>query len=866
MGTTSERPRTRRPPARDRAGEVAVAGAVGSGDPLTEHDGTGAGQDAASEPRRQDLGGAGEYDIGPDGRAHADHGGICRRYLHAAGRYAYNDSDVVAGAGHNDDIGLERHDRAAHHLGTHDNHVDGDHHHDGTGQQRHAPGDHHQQPQPASALVTMVRASERSAPQASPARSRHRYLWWPPRHWAAFVLLLTVGVVALILSGIVNHRIGRSSTARRGVAVAELARVGPIADFSGADVLSASPPNDEVALTFDDGPDPHWTPQLLDLLARRHVHATFFVVGSQVVSHPGLVRRELRDGHGIGSHTFTHADLGQVSGLRADFELALTQTELAGAVGRNATLLRLPYSSSLAALDDREYRAARAASRFGYVVVGATNDSEDWRRPGTDFITTAATPSGRSGAIILMHDAGGDRSETLAAVDRLITSLQARGDRFVTVSELMGQRRDAMDPKVGLIAHLQGVALLDLLWFASLLAAIVQWSIAPIGVLTVARALLLVTFAHRHTRRRTEPAGDQPPVTVIIPAYNEEVGIEAAVSSIAANDYPDLEIIVVDDGSTDRTADRVRELDLPNVTLITQANAGKPTALNTGLAAATGEIVVMVDGDTVFEPDTVPHLVVPFAAPDVGAVSGNTKVGNRGGLLGRWQHVEYVLGFNLDRRMYDVLRCMPTVPGAIGAFRRSVLEQVGGVSDDTLAEDTDLTMMINRAGHRVVYEERARAWTEAPSTLRGLWRQRYRWCYGTMQSMWKHKSAVRQRSRLGRVALPYLLAFQVALPLIAPLIDLYALYGVVFLDPRRVIGYWLAFNAFQLLLGVYAFRLDRERLGPLWSVPLQQFVYRQLMYLVVYQSMVSAVAGNRLRWHKLNRVGVQLPDTVTTAE
>jgi peptidoglycan/xylan/chitin deacetylase (PgdA/CDA1 family) len=219
---------------------------------------------------------------------------------------------------------------------------------------------------------------------------------------------MVVGM-ALVLSGVVTHRVGRSSTDQGGPPVAALASVGPIADFSGREVLSTFPPSSEVALTFDDGPDPHWTPQLLAILARHHVHATFFVVGSQVVQYPGLVRQELRNGHDVGSHTFTHADLGRVSGMRADFELALTQTALAGAIGRNTSLLRLPYSSSIPSLDDREYRAALGASRFGYLIVGATNDSEDWRRPGTDFITDAATPTGQSGAIILMHDAGGDR-------------------------------------------------------------------------------------------------------------------------------------------------------------------------------------------------------------------------------------------------------------------------------------------------------------------------------------------------------------------------------------------------------------------------------------------------------------------------
>jgi cellulose synthase/poly-beta-1,6-N-acetylglucosamine synthase-like glycosyltransferase len=344
-------------------------------------------------------------------------------------------------------------------------------------------------------------------------------------------------------------------------------------------------------------------------------------------------------------------------------------------------------------------------------------------------------------------------------------------------------------------------------------------------------------------------------VSVIVPAYNEEVGITAAVRSLLGSDYPEFEVIVVDDGSTDGTAAAVTAIDDQRVTLIGQPNAGKPAALNTGIAAARHDIVIMVDGDTVFEPDTIRHLVRPLADPEVGAVSGNTKVGNRRGLLGRWQHIEYVIGFNLDRRMYDVLQCMPTVPGAIGAFRRRALAQVGGVSGDTLAEDTDLTMALNRAGWRVVYEESARAWTEAPSTLRQLWRQRYRWCYGTMQAMWKHRGARRERNALGRFGLPYLLLFQVLLPLLAPAIDLFAVYGLVFLDPVPVLAYWMAFNGFQLLLGAYAFRLDGESPRPLWAAPLQQFVYRQLMYLVVIESVASAIAGTRLRWHKLSRTG-----------
>jgi cellulose synthase/poly-beta-1,6-N-acetylglucosamine synthase-like glycosyltransferase len=291
--------------------------------------------------------------------------------------------------------------------------------------------------------------------------------------------------------------------------------------------------------------------------------------------------------------------------------------------------------------------------------------------------------------------------------------------------------------------------------------------------------------------------------------------------------------------------------------VIRQPNAGKAAALNRGIAAACNEIIVMVDADTVFEPASLRRVVAPLAAPRAGAVSGNTKVGNRGGLLGRWQHIEYVIGFNLDRRLFDVLRCMPTVPGAIGAFRREALAEVGEVSSDTLAEDTDLTLAIGRAGWDVVYAEEARAWTEAPATLAALWRQRYRWSYGTMQAVWKHKAAVwhRDERRIGRRGIPYLVTFQLLLPMLAPVVDLFALYGLVFRDPLPVLGYWIGFNLLQLGQAWYAFRLDGESPRPLWAVPLQQFVYRQMMYLVVIESVISALRGTRLRWQHVERTG-----------
>jgi cellulose synthase/poly-beta-1,6-N-acetylglucosamine synthase-like glycosyltransferase len=383
-----------------------------------------------------------------------------------------------------------------------------------------------------------------------------------------------------------------------------------------------------------------------------------------------------------------------------------------------------------------------------------------------------------------------------------------------------------------------------------------------VGLLVVARLAFMVFLAQRHRRRRDDlrfswgpPVVE--PVSVVVPAYNERAGIADTLAPLLASDHP-IEIVVVDDGSTDGTADIAEAVPDPRVRVIRQRNAGKAAALNTGIAYARHALVVMMDGDTVFEPDTVRRLVQPFADPRIGAVAGNAKIVNRRGLVARWQHLEYVVGFAIDRRVYDTFHCMPTVPGAVGAFRRSALVEVGGLSDDTLAEDTDLTIAVGRAGWHVVYEPRARGWTEAPTRLGQLWLQRYRWCYGTMQSMWKHRRALFDRGasgRMGRWGLLNLALFQVLLPLLAPLVDLFLVYGLIFLDPLTTAALWGAVLSVQLLAATYALRMDGERLRDVWLVPLQQLVYRQLMYLVLIESVLTALAGSRLRWHKLNRAG-----------
>ncbi|MFF1481659.1 bifunctional polysaccharide deacetylase/glycosyltransferase family 2 protein [Streptomyces sp. NPDC058301] len=710
----------------------------------------------------------------------------------------------------------------------------------------------------------MTDRRHRNAPAGRRARARRIT---PRTHWVLLCVLTVTLSAALLLQGYTHHMFGITpddvtrSRGRTDAVPSQVTHGGPvIADASGS-ARTAHVQDRTIALTFDDGPDPLWTPRILDVLRSNHVHATFFVVGTQVAAHPDVVRRIVADGHQIGIHTFTHPDLAGLAPWQRSLELRETQLAVAGAAGVTTALLRPPYSSKADALDNADWPVLKQADRAGYVTVLSTQDAEDWQRPGADRILANATPRGHAGQILLMHDGGGERSQTVTALSALIPRLKAQGFRFATVGDAVGMA-DPVRP-AGWTDHLQGTAFIKVLqagdWTVWLLGALMYAA----GAVSLLRAVILLIAARRHRRQRARRRGRSwgapvtQPVSVIVPAYNESAGIEAAVRSLLASDHP-VEIIVVDDGSTDGTADLVESLSLPGVRVIRQENAGKPAALNTGLAAATSELVVMVDGDTVFEPSTVRTIVQPFADPRVGAVSGNAKVVNRGGLLGRWQHIEYVVGFNLDRRLFDLAECMPTVPGAVGAFRRRALLALGGVSDVTLAEDTDLTMALCRDGWRVVYEERAVAWTEAPASLNALWRQRYRWCYGTLQAMWKHRGALVQRGaagKLGRRGLVYLLLFQVLLPLLAPVVDIFALYGLLFLDPVRIIGLWLAFLLLQLAMGLYAFRLDKERPGPLWSLPLQQFVYRQLMYLVVIQSVFTAVSGSRLKWQRMERYG-----------
>jgi cellulose synthase/poly-beta-1,6-N-acetylglucosamine synthase-like glycosyltransferase/peptidoglycan/xylan/chitin deacetylase (PgdA/CDA1 family)/spore germination protein YaaH len=651
-----------------------------------------------------------------------------------------------------------------------------------------------------------------------------------------------------------------------------------------------------VALTFDDGPDEEWTPKILDILKRENVPATFFIIGQNGQANPGLVKRIVAEGHDIGNHSFTHPNLGEIPGRVTTLELTATQRLIESLTGRSTRLFRAPYFGDAEPQTPDEVEPAVLADKLGYINVGLRVDPDDWVQPGSEAIVERAiqglenTNPDERGQIVLLHDGGGDRSQTVAALPELIHQLKAKGYHFATVSQLDGLTRDQAMPPVpkekGFFSRADAIAFYAMAIGGWTLRWVFLIGIAlGIGRLLFIGALALAQW--RRSKRRAEIRSrggmeEAPFVSIVIAAYNEEKVIEQTVDSLLASTYPRFEIIVVDDGSRDHTSEVVKSAfgEDARVRLFTKANGGKAEALNFGLRHAQGEIIIALDADTLFPPQTIGALARRFDDPRVGAIAGNAKVGNRINLVTRWQALEYITAQNMDRRAFASLNCITVVPGAvgggggalilIGAWRRDLLEKTGGFASDTLAEDQDLTLKVRKLGYKIGYEEDAIAWTEAPDTVRGLAKQRFRWSFGTLQCMWKHRDALfnPRYGALGYIAMPNVWIFQILFPLVSPVMDLMFLWTLIsavlerlehpgeyaITNLQRTLFYYALFLAVDWVAAAFAFLLEkREQWSLLWWLFLQRFCYRQVMYYVMTRSVWTAIRGVVVGWGKLER-------------
>ena len=629
-----------------------------------------------------------------------------------------------------------------------------------------------------------------------------------------------------------------------------------------------------VALTFDDGPDGRWTPAILDTLKAKHVPATFFVIGNNAQRNLRLTKRIYDEGHEIGNHTFTHPNLSLTDPWVTKVELGATERLIEAVTDRRSVLFRPPYFGDAEPTTRDALGPIAIANSLGYLTSGIHVDAEDWRVSDPRQIVRNVLDERARGNVVLLHDGGGGRSGTVAALGPMIDSLRARGDTLVLLSELAGISRDAAMP--ALPPSGATTRFIELASYA-LIGGTQQFFFDVFvlaAVLGIARLVFLMTLALVQ-RYRTRPVLPPytPAVTVVVPAWSEEKVIVRTIESLLGQEYAgELDVVVVDDGSPDATFAAARNAygDHPRVAVYTKANGGKSTALNYGIARARGEIVVCLDADTLFQPDTVARLVAPLADPKVGAVAGNAKVGNRLNLVTRWQALEYVTSQNVDRRAFSLLNAITVVPGAVGAWRKDLVVAAGGFSHDTLAEDQDLTIAIRRMGYAVAYADDAIAWTEAPDTLGGLARQRFRWSFGTLQCAWKYRGDLfrRRSGSLGWVALPNTWLFQLLFTALSPLADLTFIWSLVsiWID-RMEHGATYANVAFQHLAEYYALFLlvdwgaaviafliePREERSLTWLIFLQRFAYRQVMYWVVLKAFASAFRGRVVGWGKLER-------------
>jgi cellulose synthase/poly-beta-1,6-N-acetylglucosamine synthase-like glycosyltransferase/peptidoglycan/xylan/chitin deacetylase (PgdA/CDA1 family)/spore germination protein YaaH len=636
----------------------------------------------------------------------------------------------------------------------------------------------------------------------------------------------------------------------------------------------------KIALTFDDGPQEKYTPKILDILQETHTPATFFVIGRNILHNQKILKRAVVEGHDIGNHTYTHANISQISATALSIELASTKRLIETSTGRSTLLFRAPFGVGTLPTMLNEIKPIFSITHSGYYTVGVKIDPQDWTKPGADIIAKRVIEQVHhyDSNVISLHDGGGNRQQTVDALPKIIAALTQEGYQFVSLSQLMNIDRNVLMPVQASSWHLFFSRVnFKLLQVGGYIIPIIYLLGIVIVMLRFLVLALLSVYQKQAAKSQAEaPAdNDQFSLAVIVPGYNESYSIYATVLSLLKAKHPkSFEIIVVNDGSTDDTLEILQQNlgDNPLVKILTQENAGKASALNYGISQTHADFVTIIDGDTLIHPDTLIHLMHPLHNPKVGAVAGNVRVINHTNLMAKWQVLEYATGQSLDRRALSVLDAVVVVPGALGCWRRKALLDAGGFTTDTLAEDADMTIKLKKLGYRIAVAKDADAYTQVPETVRGFLRQRFRWMYGTYQVVWKHLDAFfkPRYGTLAFIALPNLFLVHVILPLIAPFTDLVFVFTLLTLGLNLLFGhsftpddffylksvalYYLIFTSMDLLTTLLAFVLDgkEKKRYLIWLIP-QRFFYKQLIYFVAFQSIIAALQGKKVGWGRMIR-------------
>lgn len=391
----------------------------------------------------------------------------------------------------------------------------------------------------------------------------------------------------------------------------------------------------------------------------------------------------------------------------------------------------------------------------------------------------------------------------------------------------------------------------------SIYSAIVSFSLALTFTYTFLNVPL--TIYHKRLEGSVGQPASFPLLSIIVPAYNEEKSISKVLDSLLEADYPSKEIIVVDDGSIDNTfaaasqhAKKFQEQGIHYSVISKPENSGKPSAINHGLLFANGEYIVTVDADSIVGRDALKIIVKYFQNPNVAGVGGNVKVLNRVGLLTNCQALEYLVGINLWRRAFDIFGVVMVVPGALGAFSKRVLRQTGSYDKDTLTEDFDITIKALKCGRVVQASAGALAFTEAPATVRDLYRQRIRWYRGNMQTFVKHKD-IATNSRFGMLrnyGYPITVFTMLMLPMLGIMIGAAGVLALMEGMWLFMLLSFLVFTSLQFVLSAIALLVDEE---DDWKIilysPLMVVGYKHLIDIMIIKGVLDvAFRSKSLKW------------------
>ncbi len=623
-------------------------------------------------------------------------------------------------------------------------------------------------------------------------------------------------------------------------------------------------------LAFDGLPEEEDADTVIATLLRHGVKAAFFADLASVLQHDGSARKLAAAGHVLGLRMLPPLPGRAESEVTTRMMLNFEQLYLNALLQKPARLVLLRPGAGPPSFSEDAFLAESGLLERGLIPVRSSFDSPFGPIDPDEFADRILREGEPDLTQVITLDLRVPGKGAITVLPDLLTRLAKDGFRFLSP----GLATMTQEPAPA--AEAPPTSLGD--WLAFRVADFFLNSVTVLFfVMLVVSAVFSLAYIAlsllRHPHGKIDP-GFAPPVTVVIPAFNEEKVIAACLESVLRSDYPDLRVIVVDDGSTDRTAEVVRGLveKHPQVRLLQEENAGKWHAANFALSEIETPILVVADADSIFLPDTVRWLVQPFRDETVGAVAGLVEVGNRQNILSDFQHQEYMVTQNVLRRAQEFFDGILVVPGAAGAWRLKAVREGGSFSGETITEDADLTVAVHRAGYRVRFEERARSITEAPVRVRAFMRQRLRWQLGMLQVSWKHRGVLTSGMPVGFALVDSIWFGPVSL-MFAMLDDILLItaltsaYYIFFLReafpgstlPTLLFASYFVMTGIEVLRTLTAFWFERRfELKTLMLIPILRFGYRQLLYLTAIRGLFRAATGHPTGWYKIERMGTRL--------